>query len=168
MKEVRGGILCKGCIAQRLKAVESENRAVVEDRQATIGHAKKRLRTSKIVFVVFFLFGVFIGLRMLFEAMNSKAPNSPGFFSVLVGGLLGSVVAGYYAWSFYWGVPAVWRFVRRMFQGMGCFLVLNPITWLIVLVVFLMILAFVGEFYCIFGGGWSQYRKCLKTARGQA
>lgn len=164
MKEVESGILCKGCIARRVKAVEAESRVVAEDRRVTAEKARKRLRTSKVVFGVFFFFGMIIVAVSVVQTLMSGGSRLPSLVPLAIGGLLGAVLVGYYAWSFYWGVPAVWQFVRRMFKGMGCFLVLNPVTWLIVGLFFFMTLVFVGEFYCIFGGGWSQYRKHVKLA----
>jgi hypothetical protein len=167
LKEVGGGILCKGCISQRLKSVEAENQAVFADRQATIERAKRRLRVAKIVFVAFFVLGMLLTGAMVLQSIFSNDPQAPGFFTAIFGGALGSAMVGYFAWSFYWGAPAVWRGVKGVFSRIGCFVVLNPVTWLILLIVVLMVMGFVGEYYCILGGGWYQYRKNLRAARGE-
>jgi cation transport ATPase len=168
MKEVGGGILCKGCIAQRLQGVQAESKAVQQDRQATIDGAQRKLKIAKIVFGVFFIFGIFLTVAMVYQSIFSKDPQAPGFFAAIVGGALGSVFVGYIAWSFFWGFPAIWRGLRSMFSKMGCFVVLNPITWLILLMVFFMVVGCFGEMYCIFGGGLSQYLKTRRVARGEA
>ena len=167
MKEVGGGILCKGCIAQRLQAVEADNKAVLQDRQVTIDRAKRRSRISNIVFVVFFIFGMFLTVAMVYQSLFSKDPQAPPFFAAVIGGLLGSVMVGYIAWSFFWGFPAIWRGLRNMFSKIGCFVVLNPLTWLIFFLVFFMVVGAFGEMYCIFGGGWYQYLKNRRVARGE-
>ena len=164
LKEVDGGILCKGCIAQRLKEVEGERQAAETDRQAVIDKARRRLRISKTVFLVFFALGVLTAVFLAVGSLFSTDPDAPGFFVAIIGGSLAAPIVGYYAWAFYWGVPAVWAFVRGLFQRIGCFVILNPLTWLIVLMVFLGILMTVGIFYCLFGGGWFIYRKHLKAA----
>lgn len=165
MKEVGGGILCKGCIAQRLQAVQAESKAVQQDRQATIDRAQRRLRTARIVFIAFLVIGI---VTPVASQMISADPGAPGFFSLLGIGIIGSPIVAYIAWSFYWGFPAIWRGLRSMFSKMGCFVVLNPITWLILLLVFFMVVGCFGEMYCIFGGGLSQYLKTRRVARGEA
>jgi len=167
LKEVGGGILCKGCIAQRLKTAEAEKQQVLEDRETTIIRAKRRIQISKIVFAIFFAIGVLETVVFSYISITSKNPNGPVFLIVLIGGLLGAVWIGYVAWSFYWGFPAIWNGLRRKLSRIGCFLILNPITWLILLVIFVMVIACFGEFYCIFGGGWSQYRKNLRLAQSE-
>lgn len=164
LKEIDGGILCKGCIARRLQAVQAEGRAVQQDRQATIDSAKRRLKISKIVFIVAFIFGICVTVAMVYQSIFSKDSQAPGFFAAIVGGILASVIVGYFAWSFFWGFPAIWRGLRSMFSKMGCFVVLNPITWLILLLVFFMVVTCFGEMYCIFGGGLSQYLKTRRVA----
>jgi len=166
LKEVDGGILCKGCIAQRLKAVQAERQQVQEDRETATARAKRRIQISKIVFVIFFAMGILETIVMVYASLVSKSPNAPGFFSAILGGLMASVFLGYTAWSFYWGFPAIWNGLRKMLSKTGCFVILNPITWLILFAIFLMVVGCFGEFYCLFGGGWSQYQKRVRIARG--
>ncbi|MGO9239699.1 MAG: hypothetical protein ACLQBJ_02725 [Bryobacteraceae bacterium] len=167
MKEIGGGILCKGCIAQRLQAAQAENKAVEQDRFATISRARQHLQISKIVFLVFFVFGMLLTVTKAFQSIVSPDPRAPGFFSVIVGGAIGSAIAGYAFWSFFWGFPAIWRGLRGMFARMGCFVILNPITGLIFLFLFFVVVGCFGEMYCIFGGGVSQYLRAARVARGE-
>lgn len=162
--EVRGGILCKGCIAQRAQQVRAENTAIQQDRQATIDRAKARLRTGKIVFIAFLVIGL---ITPAASQEISPDPGAPGLPSLLGIGIIGSPIVGYIAWSFYWGFPAIWRGLRNMFSKLGCFVVLNPITWLIFIFAFFMVAACFGEVYSIFGGGVSQYLKTRQLARGE-
>lgn len=164
LKEVEGGILCKGCIAQRLRTVETEKRAVVQEQLATVEQARKRLRVAKIVFRVFFAFGIVVATGLVVQTIISEGSGVANVGMVLVSGILGAAIVGYYAWSFYWGVPAVWRGIRRIFTGIRFFVILNPATTLIVVMFFFAAFLFGGELYCIFGGGWSQYRKNLRIA----
>lgn len=166
LKEVDGGILCKGCIAQRLKAVQAGKQQVMEDRETSIAKAKRRIQISKIVFIIFFAIGIVETIAMLYMSIVSKNPETPGFFTSLIGGLLGAVLVGYFAWSFYWGMPAIWNGMRKRLSNIGCFLILNPITWLILFFVFMMVIACFGVYYCILGGGWSQYQKRVRIAKG--
>ncbi len=169
MKEVDGGILCKGCIAQRIQAVQAEGKAVLQDRQATIDRATRRLKISKTVFVVFFIFGICVSAPMVYHTIFSNDPQLPGLFRIVVvpGIVLGSAWTGYVAWSFFWGFPAILAGLRRMFSKIGCLVVLNPVMWLILPLVLYFITAFVGTFYSIFGGGLSQYLKTRRVARGE-
>jgi hypothetical protein len=167
LKQLGGGILCKGCIAQRLRAINAENKAALQQRESAIHRAHRRLRYSKVVFRIAFIFGALVALAMVYQGLVSKDPMAPGLFTLIVGGILGSFLVGYYAWSFFWGVPAIWNGVRGMFRKVGFFIVMNPVNWLILLLVVFAVLAFAGELYCILGGGWSQYRKNLRIARGE-
>src|SRR5260370_504292 len=124
MKEVEGGMLCKGCIAHQLQAIQDESKAAEEERQATIGRAQRRLKISKIVFVVSAIAPLFSGAYML---SLPKDPQAPGMFGIIAGVLLASAIMGYTVWSCFWGFPAIWRGLRRMFAKMGLFVVLNPI-----------------------------------------
>ena len=167
MKDVGGGILCKGCIAQRLQAVHAESQAIQQDRQAIIDSARRKLKISTIVFIVFFCIGLLETVALVYASIASKDPQAPGFFVAVLGGLFGSFIVGYIAWSFFWGFPAIWRGLRSILSNMGCFVVLNPLTWLIVFVLFLMVAGFFGEWFSIFGGGLYQYLKFRRIARGE-
>ncbi|HUZ93590.1 MAG TPA: hypothetical protein VMU57_01615 [Edaphobacter sp.] len=168
LKEVGSSIVCKGCIAQHLREVETEKHEVQADREAAIAKAKKRIKTSKIVFTVLFVCGIVETVVMLVGSAGKPGFGASELVEMLVGGLIAALILGYYAWSFYWGIPAVWTGLRKALSKTGCFVILNPITWLIMLGVFLMVLMIFGEFYCIFGGGWSQYRKRVRLIHSES
>lgn len=168
LKDVGGGILCKGCIAQQLQSVEDEREAIRQDRQALIEKARRRNRNARIVFLLFLAFGMCLMLSQVYASVVSTDPRTPSVFSSIVGGTIGALFVGYVAWTFFWGFPAIWSGLRRILSKIGCFLVLNPVTWLLMLMIFVMVVCMFGEMYCIFGGGWYQYSKNQRVARGEA
>ena len=53
---------------------------------------------------------------MLVGAIGKPGFNASILIEMLIGGPLGALIIGYYAWSFYWGVPAVWNWLRKAFS----------------------------------------------------
>lgn len=166
LKDVGNGILCKGCIAEQLRTVEAERQEAFQEQKESVAKARSRIRTSRVVFTIFFAVGLLETIIMLVGS-QFHGPNATGLFSVIIGGGFAAVFMGYVAWSFYWGFPAIWNGLRRTLSNTGCFVILNPITWLIFFFIFLMVVGCFGEMYCIFGGGWYQYSKRARLVRDE-
>jgi hypothetical protein len=66
----------------------------------------------------------------------------------------------YTAWTFFWGVPAVWGGLRRSLDRIGCVFFTN-FAVLAVIMVFVLSLAMT---YSIFGGGLFHFLRALRTA----
>ncbi len=168
LREVNGGMFCKGCIARELKAVETEKQQIRETQEAVVARARRRIRTSKIVFAIFFILCVLEIPYYLVVVARAGQLTVGSVFLGLVGGAIAAVFSGYSAWSFYWGIPAIWGGIKRVFSKVPFFVILGPVEGFIEFFVLLFVLMFLGEFYCLFGGGWSQYRKRVRVVRGEA
>src|SRR5215471_2315951 len=112
MKEVEGGILCKGCIAHQLQAMQDESKVAEEERRAIVDRAQRRLKISKVVFAVSAVPPLFAGA---YQLTLPRDPQAPGVVGMIVGVLLASAIMGYIVWSCFWGLPAIWTGLRRKF-----------------------------------------------------
>jgi hypothetical protein len=164
IQDVGGALLCKGCMVLKLQAHAERKEAKAAVIQLTREAAGRKIRTSKILFVVIAALAFLIGIAQAFASLTDpKAPPFLAFFAMVP---VGSLFAGYLIWSCYWGIPAIWRRWWGMFRRVGCFLIANPLTWLILIVVLFEIPLFVGYMYGVFGGAIYEYRKCRRIAEG--
>lgn len=164
--DIGGALLCKGCMVLKLRQRAEQTEAQAARRQATRDSAHAKIRASKIIFLVVAILACLIGGASAIASLAD--PKAPPFFAYMVGVPFGGLIAGYLAWSCYWGIPAVWRGWWGMFRRTGCFLIMNPLSWLILLVCLFEIPLFVGYLYGVFGGAIYEYRKCQKVAEGAA
>jgi hypothetical protein len=134
--------------------------------QMTREVAGGKIRTSKILFAIAAVLGFLVGGAQAFASLSD--PKAPPFIAFLAIVPLGSLFVGYLVWSCYWGIPAIWRRWWGMFRRVGCFLIANPLTWLILIVALFEIPLFVGYMYGVFGGAVYEYRKCRRIAEGTA
>ena len=163
IEDIRGTMLCKGCIVRTLQEQTARQDAVKESRQDIIDAARRRIRVSKFFFIVPAIFGLLVGIGSAVTSVND--PNAPPFVAMIFGVPLGALFAGYLFWACFWGIPAIWKGWWGGFKKMGCFLIANPITWLLLIVAFFEIPLFVGYMYGIFGGGYYEYTKCARIAK---
>lgn len=132
IEDIGGALLCKDCITAVEETVAAED-------EATTKKAKRSIVWSWVITVVvsFFL------IPMIFDAKDISTIVKTGL----------SLFAIYFIWSTYWGWKVVWPWWKKFLGKIGCFLVANPLTWVIVIVLFFYI-PFAGAYiYGIFGGG---------------
>jgi hypothetical protein len=174
--------VCSDCgIAYCDECVET-NREVAERLRAEL----RRIRLSKLFFLVPAALGIPIGFyifmaslqghrSLLFLAMalgtalfGSLFPPAAVVTGVYLKGSVpvlaivapfAAVVAGYVSWACFWGIPAVWT--RWWGGSKRSFVIGDPITWLVLTVMFIELPLFVG--YGIFGGGVYEYVKCYRV-----
>lgn len=168
IQDVGGVLLCKSCIALRLKEIEAEKEAIESEHANVIARAQRRIQISKLLFIFFALLGLVVGiLGAVNRAFSVPGQPARSILSMIVAVPLAALFNGYFFWAFYWGLPALWSGFKGFFQNLGCFLFLTPIGWLILLFLFLFFAVFIGEFYCLFGGGVYQYFKTRRIAMGR-
>jgi hypothetical protein len=166
IEDIGGAMLCKGCMVRALQQ-RSAVKADSETKQVlTRDTASRRLRTSKILFLI--AAGVGLALGGLMSLASLGDPKSPSIVDLIFGVPLGSLFAGYVVWSCYWGIPAVWRGWWGMFRNVGCFLIANPLFWIFAIVALFEIPLFFGYMYGVMGGGIYEYWKCRRVAEGIA
>lgn len=165
IQDLSGALLCKSCIALRLKEVESQKDATIAEHANLISRAQRRIRISKLLFIGFALFGLIVGIvQAVAGGFAQPGQPAPSVLSVILALPLAALFIGYVAWAFYWGLPPLWFGFRGFFKNVGCFLFLTPIGWLILLFSFIFFAVLIGEFYCLFGGGVYQYFKTRRIA----
>lgn len=165
VEDVGGALLCKGCMVLRLQEHEVRKEGREEARKMTQDAAQRKIRASKMLFVVVAALALLIGIAEAFASLGD--PQAPPFIALVIAVPFGSIFTGYLLWSCYWGIPAIWNRWWGMFRRVGCFLIANPVTWLILIVALFEIPVFAGYLYGVFGGGVYEYRKCLRIAEGR-
>ena len=166
VEDVGGALLCKGCMVLKLQEYREQKEERAASTQLTREVAGRKIRTSKILFGVAAILGFLVGGAEAFASLSD--PKAPPFVAFLGIVPLGSVFVGYLVWSCYWGIPAIWRRWWGMFRRIGCFLIINPVIWLILVVALFEIPLFIGYMYGVFGGAIYEYRKCRRIAAGLA
>lgn len=74
--------------------------------------------------------------------------------------------AAYCFWGMYWGVPLVYRWVRKLMSNFGFSMEFSLAAWVIVISGFCSCLWMVAAFYGCLGGGIYEYYKLNKIAKG--
>lgn len=145
--DVGGALLCKDCMAMARQTVVAEEEA-----------AGKKARRSIIWSWVVTVTVSFFLIPLIFEQADIPAIGKMGL----------SLFAVYAIWSTYWGWKVVWPWWRELLGKIGCFLIANPMTWIIVIALFFYI-PFIGAYmYGCLGGGIYQYLKYRRLAKGEA
>jgi hypothetical protein len=164
IEDIKGTLLCKGCMVRKLERREERREAAQASRQEIITAARKRIKVSKIIFAVVAVLSFIIGIGEAIASISD--PHAPPLILFIPGVPFGSLLCAYLVWSVYWGIPAIWTRWWGMLRGIGCFLIANPITWLIIAVSLFEIPLVVGYMYGVFGGAIYEYRKCRSIAAG--
>ncbi len=159
VQDVDGSMLCRGCLQLRQREVAEVERVEAEKAQVEIHRAKGRIRRNWIITAVASIV-VCPALALTF----SEDPSVPAALKLLAGAL-GAILGPYLVWTTLWGVPAVWRWWRGLFSRIGCFLIANPFTLMIIICATFMIPISVGYMYGALGGGIYQYLKARKIAK---
>ena len=147
IEDVEGAMLCKNCIALAAQIA-------VKERKIAIKRAKRSITWSWIVTVMFGLF--------LVPMFGQLAEEGQAGWGILL-----SIFSIYAVWSTYWGWKVVWPWWREFLSRIGCFLIANPLTWILLIALFFYI-PFIGAYiYGCLGGGVYQYLKYQRIARGQ-
>ncbi len=107
IEDIRGTMLCKGCIVRTLQDQTARQRTAEVSRQSVIESARRRIRLSKIFFIVPAIFGLLIGIGTAVTSVND--PNAPPLVAMIFGVPLGALFAGYVFWACFWGIPAIWK-----------------------------------------------------------
>jgi hypothetical protein len=162
IEDVGQTMLCKGCLAVAARGLRREEQKAEIDRARLVERARRRVRTSWIVAAVV---AIPMGLMMAIGIVSDPhgPADVPPLLLLIPMTILGT---GYVVWSFYWGMPAVWNWWRGIFKNVGCFLIANPFTWLIVLVFFFWVPFMAAIYYAPFGGGIYQFFKWRRIAAG--
>jgi hypothetical protein len=168
IEDINGSMTCKGCMVRKLERREAATANRAAQQAMTRETAQRKIRTSKNVFkiatAVFFVVGLLTAVAAFFDPKQSFLQSIGG----VVGTFVGAPFVGYLVWSCYWGIPVIWQKWWGALKGIGCFLILNPIMWLFLLVALFEIPIFVGYMYGVFGGAIYEYRKCQGIAEGRA
>lgn len=164
IEDVGGALLCKGCLDLQHQAAEQEAHELEEAKQIDLETAKKKIRTAWIIGA---LGGGTFGPFMAVVIANdpSSPPDVPPLPLLLPLMTLGF---GYGFWSFYWGIPPTWRWWRGLVSRIGCFLIANPLTWIVLIAFFFWFPVILGMYYGMLGGGIYQFRKHTRIAAGTA
>jgi len=165
LEDVGGAMLCRGCKALAVAEIEEQEAAEEAERLREITKAKKRLARSRVLFFASAIFIAVIGWIAGVESLISKGPEAPSALEAIFLPPLMAIGIGYLLWGTYWGVPPAWRLWRRVFESIGCFLVANPATWIVLVAMFFYIPVVMGYFYGALGGGFYEYRKCLQIVQ---
>lgn len=166
IRDVEGALYCKGCIALELRAAQQQQKVAAQENAWTVETARRRLKTGRTVFVVGAVIGAGSAVVQTVLLVSLKGFSLHVFPRIAFGCVLGALEIGYIGWAFYWGVPAVWRAICRRLRGGKTVVVLGGVEWLLAAIFTLIAVLCFGELYCLFGGGWSQWRKCKRAAQG--
>ncbi len=162
IEDIRGSMLCKGCMVRALEHQETEREAVAVQAQLTRESAAQKIRISRKLFIVFAVIATVISvIAAVGSFFDPKTRPTLAEFAMLP--FMGPT-AGYMVWAAYWGIPPVWRGWWNMFRGIGCFLIANPFTLLILMAMLFEIPLLAGFYYGLFGGGIYQYVKARRIA----
>jgi len=157
IEDIHGAMLCKGCMVRASQRRDAERDATAAEVQMTREAASDKIRFSRKLFVIAAVLGTFVSAVNAIDVRgDSRQP--PLLLALLLAPFIGLGV-GYVIWACYWGIPPVWRGWWSMFRRMGCFLIANPFTWLIIIVVLFELPLVAGYLYSVFGGGVYQYKK---------
>ena len=133
------------------------------------GKARGRLRIATFLASAATSFGIVMGYLAIVETIREGGPQTPSLSEALLGPPLGAMAVAYLFWACYWGIPAVWGKWRRFVSGLsqtGLVMFLNPMTVLILVLLFFYLPLVGGYFYGVLGGGFYEYWKCRRTASG--
>jgi hypothetical protein len=112
---VGGAMLCKDCMALAWQILLAEKEAA----------SKKAKRSIMWSWVATATVSFFV-IPMIFQQADTPA----------IGKMGSSLFAVYAIWSTYWGRKVVWPWWRELWSRIGCVLIANPITWIIVIACF--------------------------------
>jgi hypothetical protein len=99
-----------------------------------------------------------VSLFVIFPFVSDQKVTGIASFALFVFGV-------YAVWATYWGATLIWPWWRNLLGKMGCFLIANPITWIIVLVAFFTIPIMAAYLYGVLGGGVVQFLKWRRIAQ---
>ena len=123
--------------------------------------AKRRIRRNWILTGVFSVVCVPGAVSVVIED-NSPIPAALKLLAAPVAG----IVAAYLVWAALWGIPAVWKWWKGLFEGSSALIFSSAFGWLILAVGFFVIPLYFGYGYGVFGGAIYEYRKNRKIAGG--
>jgi len=168
IEDVGGALLCKTCMGAVIRDRQQEQQAAEVDHARIMESARKRIKWSKILFIVIFCFGMVITIAQVFDPNRSKDPNAPSALLLIVVSPFASAFAAYLFWGLFWGVQAVWRWWRSLATTGGWVFFATPVAIIITLVCFGYLVFFVAYMYGALGGGIYEYIRAKKIAAGQA
>lgn len=148
IEDIGGALLCKDCIAMAEKTVAVEDELAVKK-------AKTSIMWSWVVTVVLSLLLV----PMMYSGFAREGKAGLGLFV--------SILIVYVIWSTYWGWKVVFRWWKEFLGRLGCFLIANPVTWILLIVLFFYIPLIGASIYGCYGGGIYQYLKYRRIARSK-
>lgn len=169
--DIGGAMLCKTCLSSAQQAAHDEYEQTVrfarEEHEQSVKSAKSHLNRAAMMGGVGALLGLVLAVAIVSSPeMRRESGALRAFWLVLWPS------ASYYClWSWYWGGLTFWRwwmsFWRWLSATVGCFLIANPGTWLVLLLFFFYIPFIGGAIYGVYGGGLYQYFKHRRLARSQ-
>ncbi len=144
IEDIGGALLCKDCLAEARETAAVEQEAIAKK-------ARRAITWSWILTVL----GGLLAVSLIFEQMDASVIGKIGV----------SLFAIYAIWATLWGWKVVWPGWRRLADRIGYFRVANPLTRIVLIMLFFYIPLLGAYVYGLFGGGIYQYLKYRRITK---
>ena len=149
VEDVGEALLCTACLASYQQAHAQEQQQMAEQRQALMNKAKMR---------IWFGWGAALfGAIISFIVYDNRQAPLPLLLQV--------PVQAYAMWGFYWGVPRVYSWVKKLLSNVGFELGVSFAAWVMIIAGFCTCLWVVAAVYGCFGGGIYEFYKQNEIAK---